>query len=193
MSQLSTRLYEAQQLAFDLHGHDARKSSKVPMLSHMLSVCALVLQDGGTEDEGIAALLHDTLEDKPEEISRTEIEELFGKKVLEIIEVCTDTPMDFKGGIKPPWCDRKKAFLDRIKKTDPTLLRVPIADKVDNARAILADHRRIGDEVWKRFNAGKKYQVCYYKSSIQAFRSAGFNSPLLNDLEELVSKLSSLS
>jgi (p)ppGpp synthase/HD superfamily hydrolase len=193
MDPLPTRLYEAQLLAFNLHGRDARKCSTVPMLSHMLSVCAMVLQDGGTEDEGIAALLHDALEDKPEEISANEIEELFGKKVLVIIEISSDTPKGFAGGPKPPWRERKDAYLKHVINADPTLLRVTIADKVDNARAIPADHRRIGEKVWERFNAGKEDQLWYYQSALTAYRSAGFTSPLLNDLDELVSKLVCLS
>lgn len=42
-------------------------------MAHLLSVCSLVQQDGGNEDEAIAALLHDALEDKLEETSREEI------------------------------------------------------------------------------------------------------------------------
>lgn len=147
IQQITPRLFEALQLAFCLHGHDARKSSNVPMIAHMLSVCALVIQDGGDEDEGIAALLHDALEDKPEEINRIELEKRFGKKVLQIIEVSTDTPSDYVGGPKPPWRERKEAYLEHARKTNPALLRITVADKIDNARAILADYQHIGNEL----------------------------------------------
>lgn len=97
------RLYEAMQLTFELFGHDSRKSTSVPVMAHLLSVCGLVQNDGGDEDEAIAALLHDTLEDKPDKITRDEILERFGPRVLEIVEISTDTPVDYRGGPKPPW------------------------------------------------------------------------------------------
>lgn len=189
---LTPRLYEAVQLTVDLFGKDARKSSVVPALSHLFSVCALVQMDGGDEDEAIAALLHDTLEDKPQFITREQILKRFGARVLEIIEVSTDTPQDYQGGPKPPWRERKQGYLDHARKTDPALLRVTIADKVDNLRAILADHQRIGGELWKRFNAGQADQVWYYQEAVKAYEQAGVQSPLLNELKRLVAELSAL-
>lgn len=183
---LTPRLYEAVQLTVDLFGKDARKSSVVPALSHLFSVCALVQMDGGDEDEAIAALLHDTLEDKPQFITREQILKRFGARVLEIIEVSTDTPQDYQGGPKPPWRERKQGYLDHARKTDPALLRVTIADKVDNLRAILADHQRIGGELWKRFNAGQADQVWYYQEAVKAYEQAGVQLPLLNELKRLV-------
>ena len=189
---LTSRLYEAVRLTVDLFGRDARKSSLVPALSHLFSVCALVQLDGGDEDEAIAALLHDTLEDKPQLITRKQIQKRFGARVLEIIEVSTDTPQDYQGGPKPPWRDRKQAYLDHARKTDPTLLRVTVADKVDNLRAILADHQRIGVELWQRFNAGQTDQVWYYQEAVKAYEQAGFQSPLLTELTRMVAELSTL-
>jgi (p)ppGpp synthase/HD superfamily hydrolase len=101
--QITPRLYRALELAFKLHGHDLRKQSTVPYIAHLLSVCAIVQLDGGGEDEAIAALLHDALEDKPEEITRGDITNSFGEEVLKFIEVSTDTPPDYSGGQKPPW------------------------------------------------------------------------------------------
>lgn len=189
---LTSRLYEAAQLTFDLFGRDARKSSVVPALSHLFSVCALVQLDGGDEDEAIAALLHDTLEDKPQYITREEIQKRFGARVLEIIEVSTDTPQDYHGGPKPPWRERKQSYLNHAATTHPSLLRVTIADKVDNLRAILADHQRIGGELWQRFNAGQSDQVWNYQEAVKAYDQAGFQSPLLNELKRLVAELSAL-
>ena len=189
---ITPRLYEALQLTIDLFGHDARKSSPVPALSHLLSVCAMVQFDGGDEDEAIAALLHDTLEDKPQFITREEIQKRFGARVLEIIEVSTDTPQDYQGGPKPPWRERKQGYLDHVRKTDPALLRVTIADKVDNVRAILADHQRIGGELWQRFNAGQADQAWNYQEAVKAYEQAGFQSPLLKELKRFVTELSAL-
>lgn len=158
-------------------------------MAHLLSVCAMVQQDGGDEDEAIAALLHDALEDKPEETNRSEIAELFGPRVLTIIESSTDTPSDYTGGEKPPWRQRKEGYLAHVRSEDPGLLRVTIADKVDNARSMLADHQRLGDELWKRFNAGKKDQYWYYSSCIAAYESAGYKGPLLEELRRLVEEI----
>lgn len=189
---LTPRLYVALKLTFKLHGRDARKGCQVPTLAHLLAVCALVQTDGGNEDEAIAALLHDALEDKSEKITREEIRARFGDRVLDIIEVSTDTARDFKGGEKEPWEVRKKRYIDEIKTTDPTLLRVTIADKIDNARAILADHRHIGGEIWNRFNAPQERITWYYREALRAYRVAGVQSPLLEDLQVLVDQLDSI-
>lgn len=188
-SLLSTRLFTALQLAFGLHGRDARKACQVPVMAHLLSVCALVQMDGGDEDEAIAALLHDALEDKADIITREEIRRLFGENVLAIVEVCTDTGADFKGGEKMGWDFRKRAYLEDVRRADPALLRVTLADKIDNARAILADHRRIGDEVWARFNARREMILWYYTEAAYAYRQAGVVSPLLDDLDVLVEQM----
>jgi (p)ppGpp synthase/HD superfamily hydrolase len=189
---LSPRMYEALEQAFKLHGRDVRKSSQVPYLAHLLHVCALVLQDGGAEDEAVAALLHDALEDKPEKINRNKIRRRFGEKVLELVQICTDTPENYKGGTKPPWRERKDAYLKRVSSEPPNLLRVTIADKIDNARAILVDHRRFGDELWNRFNAGKKEVQWYYDASVKAYRKAGVTGPLLKELKQLVGEINRL-
>jgi (p)ppGpp synthase/HD superfamily hydrolase len=189
---LSPRMYEALELAFKLHGHDTRKSSPVPYIAHLLHVCALVLQDGGEEDEAVAALLHDALEDKPEKINEKKILRRFGERVLQIVKICTDTPEGFKGGPKPPWRERKDAYLKRVSTEPPALLRVTIADKIDNARAILADHHRFGDELWNRFNASKQEVQWYYDASAKAYQKAGASGPLIKELKQLVRKINRL-
>lgn len=186
---LSPRLYEAVAYAFQLHGRDARKQTQVPVLAHLLSVCALVQQDGGDEDEAIAALLHDSLEDKPGETSPAVLSKRFGPRVLTLIQLATDTPPDYAGGPKPPWRDRKERYLEHVRQAPPSNLRVTVADKVDNVRAILADHSRVGESLWSRFNAGKKDQLWYYQSALAAYKEAGFSGPLLDELELLVGRL----
>jgi (p)ppGpp synthase/HD superfamily hydrolase len=183
---LSDRFHQALKLAFELHGRDARKGGNIPYFSHLMSVCVLVQQDGGDEDEAIAALLHDALEDKPEQISREQISAQFGEKVLEIIELCTDTPPDFIGGEKPAWRIRKEAYLAHLRTSPINKLRITLADKVDNARSIQLDLQRIGDDLWSRFNAGQEDQYWYYSSVAATFRERGIKSPLLDELENLI-------
>ena len=187
--QISARLYQALELAFRLHGHDARKQSAVPYLAHLLSVCALVQLDGGDEDEAIAALLHDALEDKPQQTNRQEIVSLFGAKVLALIETSIDTPADYVGGVKPPWRQRKENYLAHVRHSDPAMLRVTIADKIDNTRALLSEYRRLGDRLWERFNAGKDDQLWYYQAALAAYGEAGVRGPLLDELSRLVGQL----
>ena len=186
---LSPRLHEALEYAIELHGRDARKQTQVPVLAHLLSVCALVQRDGGDEDEAIAALLHDALEDKPGETNPALLAKRFGPRVLSLIQLATDTPPGYTGGPKPPWRERKERYLEHVRKAPPSNLRVTVADKVDNARAILADYQRVGESLWSRFNAGKADQLWYYQSALAAYKEAGFCGPLLDELDQLVGQL----
>jgi GTP pyrophosphokinase len=186
---VTPRLFEALQLAVQVHGRDARKRSPVPVLAHLLGVCALVQHHGGTEDEAIAALLHDALEDRPDLVSSEDIKARFGDVVLRLVLVATDTPAGYAGGEKPPWRERKEAYLRHVRETDPSLLRVTVADKVDNLRALLADYVRIGESLWDRFNAPRADQLWYYRAAADAYRTAGFSGPLLAELERLVGAL----
>jgi len=186
---LSPRFYRALSLAFELHGRDRRKGSSVPVLAHLLSVCAIVQQDGGSEDEAIAALLHDSLEDKPELVDEQLLRKRFGANVLHLVQVATDTPPGWKGGVKPPWRERKQAYIDRIATEPASSLRPTVADKIDNVRAILADLQRVGDELWKIFKAGKADQLGYYSSCYRAYVKAGASPRLLAQLRSLLEEL----
>jgi (p)ppGpp synthase/HD superfamily hydrolase len=190
---LSGRFLEAVAFAHQVHGSDTRKGTAAPTVAHLLSVCGIVLADGGDEDEAIAALLHDTLEDHPETVSRKELASRFGERVLALVEVCTDTPPDYRGGPKPPWRERKTAFLERLPRTRPGDLRVAVADKLDNARAVLADYRELGEALWPRFNAGREGQLWYYRSLEEGFRYAGMQGRLIDELARVVSELERLA
>ncbi|GAB4334350.1 MAG: HD domain-containing protein [Calditrichia bacterium] len=180
------RFLDALTFAMKLHGSDLRKGTSLPYIAHILGVCSLVLYDGGSEDEAIAALLHDALEDHPGEISRETILQRFGQEVLSIIESCTDTPADYKGGPKPPWKERKTTYLEHLRTADQATLRVGLADKLDNARSILADYRKIGEDLWSRFNVGREEQLWYYRSLVQIFREAGMKGFMIDELEYIV-------
>jgi (p)ppGpp synthase/HD superfamily hydrolase len=186
---LTPRLYEALRYTFELFGRDTRKGSTVPVMAHLLSVCAIVQQDGGSEDEAIAALLHDALEDKPGEASEDNIREQFGVSVARMVRIATDTPPEWFGGPKPAWKKRKQDYIGRVAKEPSDLLRPTVADKIDNVRAILADHQRIGDELWTRFKAGKEDQQWYYSSCCDAYEMAGASPELVRQLRVLVNEL----
>src|SRR6267154_1183275 len=142
---LSRHFDDALALAIRLHRNDLRKGKTTPYVAHLLGVCSLVLQDGGDEDQAIAALLHDVLEDHPDEIRPDQISEQFGPSVLAMVQDCTDTPPGFLGGEKPPWRIRKEHYLAHIRCASPGARRVSVADKLYNARELVADLRREGE------------------------------------------------
>lgn len=121
---LTPRFDEALTLAARVHAGDVRKGTQIPYVAHLLGVCALVLADGGDEDEGIAGLLHDTLEDHPDLVSRHQLEDRFGARVRRLVEGCTDTPADYRGGPKSPWRERKLHYLEHLRDAPPDELRV---------------------------------------------------------------------
>ena len=186
---LSERFRLALEHAMTLHAADVRKHTRIPYIAHLLSVCGLGLTDGGSEDEAIAALLHDALEDHPDRITASVLEAMFGSRVRVIVEACTDTPADYRGGPKPRWRERKQDYINHISRSAAVDLRVSLADKLDNSRAILADYREIGETLWDRFNAPKADQIWYYRSLVTAFHEAAVQSPMLGELDRTVSNL----
>lgn len=185
----SPLFHEALLFAVDIHKDDYRKGTTIPYVTHTMNVCSLVIADGGNEEEAIAALLHDALEDHPEKIKCEDIESRFGQKVLDIVEACTDTPPGYAGGPKVLWKDRKTAYLEKIGHADPDILRVSLANKLDNARSILADYRQIGEELWKRINTGKEEQLWYYRSVVKAFREAGVTGHMIDELDRVIGEI----
>jgi GTP pyrophosphokinase len=186
---LTKRFTDAVTLAMTLHANDLRKGTTIPYSAHLLGVCALVLADGGDEDEAIAALLHDALEDHGDAITAGEIEERFNARVARIVVGCSDTPPGFSGGPKPPWRERKDAYLAHLRVAEPDELRVSLADKLYNARAILADLRAHGASVWTRFTAGHDGQLWYYRALVDGFRDRGVTSPMFDELARIVAQI----
>lgn len=183
---LTDRFGEALEYAAKVHRTQRRKGSGIPYVAHLLAVCSLVLEDGGNEDEAIAALLHDAPEDQGGEETLAEIRERFGDDVAEIVAGCSDT---FEIP-KPPWRPRKQAYIDHLADAPPSVLRVSCADKVHNARSILEDYREVGEAVFDRFNGRKEGTLWYYGELGKVFtkRKPG---ALANDLQRTVAKLRS--
>ena len=192
VSAATPRFLDALNYTATVHGKDPLKGTSLPYVAHLLGVCALVLRDGGTEDEAVAALLHDTLEDHPEEVTPAIIEKRFGPEVLAIVQACTDTPPGYKGGTKAPWKERKLAYLQHIRRPDSPGRRVALADKLDNVRSMLADYRDIGERLWSRFNAGKQDQMWFYRSLVGAFYESGMTGFLVDEFERTVSEFKGL-
>jgi (p)ppGpp synthase/HD superfamily hydrolase len=162
---LSTRFVDAVNEARRLHP-GGWGSADVPEMAHLLGVCALVLEDGGGEDEAVAALLHDAAEDAGGRQRLELIRFRFGERVARIVAGCTDS-LD---NPKPPWRARKEAFLQRIEAEDDRgVLLVCLADKVDNGRALVADHRELGDELWRRRGRSPEDQLWYSRAMADLF------------------------
>lgn len=165
---LSDRFTEALVYATQLHSNQVRKGSGVPYISHLLSVASLVIEDGGNEDEAIAALLHDAIEDQGGDITRQEIKQKFGERVVEIVNGCTDAEVI----PKPPWQERKQNYINKMRNASPEVRRVSMADKLHNARSILADWHRGEKDVWNLFKGGREGTLWYYRSLIEVNRQA---------------------
>ena len=185
---LASRFSDALAFAAELHGGQERKVSGVPYLAHLLAVAAIVLEHGGTEDEAIAALLHDAIEDQGGPAVREEIRRRFGDRVAEIVDGCSDTDET----PKPPWEDRKKAHLDRLRHAGPSTLLVVAADKLHNARALLRQYRIQGEALWVQFRGGRKGTMWYFRAVVDLLKELA-DSPLAEELESAVAELEQLA
>ncbi|MCT7658298.1 HD domain-containing protein [Mycobacterium deserti] len=164
---LGPKFHEALTYAAELHRTQTRKASEVPYIGHLLSVAGLVIEADGTEAEAIAALLHDAAEDQGGDTTLAEIEERFGADVAGIVEECSDTVIT----PKPPWRERKQNYIAHLGKASDSTIRVSMADKLDNARAILRDLRRYGPKVWQRFNTDDPFDhLWYYNALLDVYR-----------------------
>lgn len=167
-----SKLAEAFDYASMEHQHQLRKSTDIPYISHLMSVSALVMEHGGNEDQAIAGLLHDVIEDAdPADhipMVRAEILRRFGAKVLELVEGCTDGEPDARGN-KSDWKTRKVAYLTHLEEKSEDLLLVSCCDKLHNARAILTDLVTHGNKMFERFTAKQSETIWYYRSLSEVF------------------------
>ena len=191
---LSSRFSDAMTYAAELHNLQTRKGTTTPYVSHLMGVSSLVLEHGGNEDEAIAGLLHDSIEDQAEhnggaDAMRADISQRFGNKVLAIVEGCTDADTD----PKPPWRGRKEAYIAHLATASPSILLVSCSDKLHNARAILLDFREHGDELWERFSTGRNEILWYYSSLVAAFQAANAPGALVRELDRTVGEFSRLA
>ena len=181
MTNLSDRLDEAVGYARLAHDGQTRKGTSSPYIAHLLGVASIVLDDGGSEDEAIAGLLHDAAEDQGGRERLDDIRRRFGDGVATIVEDCTDSWEE----PRPPWAERKRAYVDHARTLSGSSLRVSAADKVHNAYAILRDLRNQGEHVWARFNAPADDVVAYYEGLVRAYRAAG-GGRLVDELDRIV-------
>jgi (p)ppGpp synthase/HD superfamily hydrolase len=171
-----------------VHRDQRRKGTNVAYVTHLLAVAAIVGENGGSEEEVIAALLHDAPEDRGGEARLEDIRKEFGDEVANIVAGNTDT---FENP-KPPWRERKEAYVARVAREPHSVRLVSAADKLHNARSVLADLRSVGDALWQRFNGGKEGTLWYYRALVEAFDNAGSN-PVVEELGCVVAEMERLS
>ena len=158
------RFESALTFACSKHAGQTRKGNGAPYITHVIAVASLVGEYGGDEDQAIAALLHDVVEDC--DVSAEEIAALFGARVASIVTVCTDATTH----PKPPWQARKEAHVEKVRAATADAKLVIACDKLHNTQSIVRDRRRpsVGESVWSRFSTGREGMVWY----LQAMREA---------------------
>jgi (p)ppGpp synthase/HD superfamily hydrolase len=171
-----------------LHGDQSRKGTRVPYITHLLAVAAIVGENGGTEDEVVAALLHDAPEDRGGEARLRDIRLRFGHAVAEIVAGCSDTYED----PKPPWRERKERHLAHLAGASDSVRLVSAADKLHNARSVLSDYRAVGDVLWDRFNGGREGTLWFYRAVVDTLRVEQ-NDPTVEEIGRVVSELERLA
>jgi (p)ppGpp synthase/HD superfamily hydrolase len=182
---LSERFDEALTYASGLHRTQTRKGGDIPYVGHLLSVASLVIEGGGTENQAIAGLLHDAVEDQGGAPVLAEIGEKFGDDVATIVAECSDTDVV----PKPPWKKRKQDYIDHLGTASDATILVSLADKLDNARAILRDYRIDGDDLWQRFSVHDPQQHLWYYRSLLAVYQARNSTWLVAELARVLDEL----
>jgi (p)ppGpp synthase/HD superfamily hydrolase len=181
---LGSRFRRALVYAARIHAKQFRKRSARPYIAHLLGVTSIVLTHGGDEDEAIAALLHDAVEDQGGKPRLRDIRRKFGPRVAHIVQGCTDADTE----PKPPWLEHKKKYLQHLRNADASVRLVSAADKLYNASETLADLHLYEDAVWSRFKGGKQGTLWYYSEVVKILRSKG-PKRLVADLARTVAAL----
>ena len=188
---LTEQFDEAMKYAAELHRNQIRKGGDIPYLGHLLSVASLVIEAGGSQTQAVAALLHDAAEDQGGQQTLAEIGRKFGPEVADIVAQCSDTFEE----PKPPWDGRKRRYIEHLGEASEDTILVSLADKLDNARAILRDFREHGDELWQRFSVhDPQKHLWYYKSVLKVYEQRNTTwlvAELRRVLDELEAQISS--
>jgi len=188
---LGARFIEAVELAAEIHGEQRRRGTEIPFVAHLLVVAGLVIEDGGDEEEAVAALLHDSVEDGGGRAMLALIAEHFGERVAAIVEGCSDTVDCDKE--EESWMARKRRYLVHLPLVeDEGILRVSLADKVHNARSLARDYRAEGQALWERLTEKSAAEQLWYYRRLLEFFEEHRPGPLTDDLRAAVEELEAL-
>ena len=184
MANPTERLAAAFGLAAELHAAQTRKGSDIPYVTHLMAVAGLVGEYDGTEDDMIAALLHDAVEDQGGLETLEHIRKLFGDRVAESVEACSDA---FEVP-KPPWRERKERFITAVHSAPHGVKLIVAADKLHNMRTLIRDLRMHGPDVWLRFTKGEEGTLWYHREMVGALEAA-WDHPILIELRDALREL----
>ncbi len=162
---MTSRYTEALGFAHEVHRTQMRKGKPVPYVAHLLAVSSIVMTHGGDEDQAIAALLHDAIEDQGDKTSEADLRARFGPRVAEIVMACTDA----WDRPKPPWRARKEAYIAAFETKPEAARLVALADKTHNLEDMLEDHAQVGAALWPRFSAPAVEIAWYYRAMERLF------------------------
>jgi GTP pyrophosphokinase len=195
---LTERFDRAFLLASELHRKQKRKTSGTPYVSHLLGVCSLVLEDGGDEDQAIAALLHDAVEDQGrsyaggEAALLLEILTAFGPEAARLVDALTERPTPATAAIRDKrqrWRSHKLAYIEQILSYDLPVRRISCADSLYNVRSLISGYRSMGEKLWTRFMTREATdQLWGYSAISRAFVAAG-GTGLAAELEDAIEQL----
>ena len=192
---LTERFMEALNFSLDLNRNQVRRRSQTPYIAHLLAVAAIVLENGGDEDQTIAALLHDAAEDSGGVKTLLEIRRRFGERVARIVQGCSDSVLN-TGQERAAWKTRKSAYIASIKEKSADVVLVCLADKIHNARSVLSNYKMVGNSAWHRFKNDKEGTLWYYRSMVEAFKptTKGLlaQSALAQEFEYIVNEIEKL-
>lgn len=173
-------LAQAVTMAAKLHASQRRKLSGAPYLGHLLRVCGLVLEYGGTVNEAVAALLHDAVEDQGGLATWEAIRQEFGEAVASLVLAVSDaTEVP-----KPPWQERKERFIAQLKQASLPVRRLVLCDKIDNLRSLLAEYRVFGEKVWEKFRGGREGTMWYFREILRVLEESSGDDRFAAGLQE---------
>lgn len=171
---------KALQTACKSHEGQYRKNTDIPYIAHPVAVGMMLLKAGYSDEIVAAGVLHDTVEDTP--LTLEDIEKEFGAEIANIVEGSSEPDKSL------PWIDRKEHTINFLKTASEDIRAVVSADKLHNIRSIIRDYEKIGEEVWKRFNAGKEQQKWYYTNVVESLGTQS-TFDLLKELRNEVDRL----
>lgn len=176
-----TAVFDAILFAAKAHIGHYRKATRIPYILHPLGVAKILIEQGLQDEVVIAGILHDTVEDTP--VTIEQIRRKFGKKVARLVEGASEPDKS------DTWENRKKHTIEHLKKASLNLLYVSCADKLDNIRSMIQDHKKVGEKLFGRFNRPKAQQKWYYTSLAKVFLSRKRNDPLFVEFDKAVRQL----
>lgn len=186
---LTDRISLALALAVKAHDGQKRKGTSIPYIAHPMGVASIALEHGADEDQAMAALLHDAVEDGGIEYAQR-IREQFGDRVADIVQGCTDGVPDATGA-KEAWLIRKERYIAHLKEASDEVLLVSGSDKLHNARAIVEDLLCVGPVVFDRFTATKAQTLWYYETLAEVFTNRG--APIAQAMSDTVQRMKQLA